>query len=122
MEYELTPGTILHGGYARYFKVPPFDQVALGTVQKFADTTDAAPVNSGSDRIGAETDDYFDAGIRQRILEASECRPRWVFQAGAQSARPRAVRPASVVTAPLTYRQQPRVGLGFQPGVSSARR
>ncbi|HXW84211.1 MAG TPA: TonB-dependent receptor, partial [Candidatus Binataceae bacterium] len=68
-EYQLLPGTTLHGGYARYFKVPPFDQIALETVQKFTDTTNAAPINSGSDRIFAERDDYFDAGVRQRIIE-----------------------------------------------------
>ena len=32
-EYLLTHITTLHAGYARYFKVPPFDQVALETVQ-----------------------------------------------------------------------------------------
>jgi len=49
--------------------VPPFDQVALETVQKFKNTTNAAPVNSGNDKIEAETDDYFDVGVRQRIIE-----------------------------------------------------
>jgi outer membrane receptor protein involved in Fe transport len=67
-EYQLFEGTVLHGGYARYFKVPPFDEVALRTVQSFADTTNAAPVNGGNDRIEAETDDYFDVGIRRMEL------------------------------------------------------
>jgi outer membrane receptor protein involved in Fe transport len=111
-EYEVTPGTILHGGYARYFKVPPFDQVALGTVQKFADTTGAAPVNSGSDRIGAETDDYFDAGIRQRILEHLNVGLDGFFKLG-HNQLDLAQLSSSLVTAPLTYRRSRAWGSDF---------
>ncbi len=103
-EYQLTRGTILHGGYARYFKVPPFDQVALETVQKFADTTNAAPVNSGSDRIAAETDDYFDLGIRQRVLEHLNVGLDGFSKLG-HSQLDLAQLAGSVVTAPLTYRK-----------------
>ena len=111
-EYEVTRGTILHGGYARYFKVPPFDQVALGTVQKFADTTNAAPVDSGSDKIGAETDDYFDAGIRQRILEHLNVGLDGFFKLG-HNQLDLAQFGSTVVTAPLTYRRSRAWGSDF---------
>ena len=111
-EYQVTRGTILHGGYARYFKVPPFDQVALGTVQKFAATTGAAPVNSGSDKIGAETDDYFDAGIRQRILEHLNLGLDGIFKLG-HNQLVLAQLSSSLVTAPLTYRRSRAWGSDF---------
>ena len=103
-EYEPAHGTVLHAGYARYFKVPPFDQVALGTVEKFANTTGAAPVNSGSDKIGAETDDYFDAGIRQRILSHLNVGIDGFFKLG-HDQLDLAQFGGTVVTAPLTYRK-----------------
>jgi outer membrane receptor protein involved in Fe transport len=103
-EYEVIRGTILHAGYARYFKVPPFDQVALGTVEKFAHTTGAAPVDSGSDKIGAETDDYFDAGIRQRILAHLNVGLDGFFKLG-HNQLDLAQFGSTVVTAPLTYRK-----------------
>jgi outer membrane receptor protein involved in Fe transport len=104
VEYEVTRGTVLHGGYARYFKVPPFDQVELGTVQKFAHTTAAAPINSGSDQINAETDDYFDAGVRQRIIEHLNVGLDGFFKWG-HNQLDLAQLSNSLVTAPLTYRR-----------------
>lgn len=65
--YRLTPTTTLNAGYARYFQVPPFESVLLKTVQKFADTTAEPAVTSGNDRIKAEDDQFFDAGISQRL-------------------------------------------------------
>ncbi len=104
VEYEIRRGTTLHGGYARYFKVPPFDQVALETVEKFAHTTAAAPVNSGNDKVGAETDDYFDIGIRQRILEHLNVGLDGFFKLG-QNQLDLAQLNGTLVTAPLTYRK-----------------
>jgi hypothetical protein len=112
VEYEVARGTILHGGYARYFKVPPFDQVALQTVQKFAKTTNAAPVNSGNDRIGAETDDYFDVGIRQRILDHLNMGVDGFFKLG-HNQLDLAQLGGTVVTAPLTYRRSRAWGSDF---------
>jgi len=112
LEYEVTRGTILHGGYARYFKVPPFDQVALQTVEKFASTTAAAPVNSGSDRIGAETDDYFDVGIRRRIVEHLNLGLDGFFKFG-HNQLDLAQFGSTVVTAPLTYRRSRAWGSDF---------
>jgi outer membrane receptor protein involved in Fe transport len=103
VEYALTNMTTLHAGYARYFKVPPFDQVALETVQKFADTTNAAPVNSGNDKIEAETDDYFDVGIRQRIVENLNAGVDGFYKFG-HDQLDLAQLAGSVVTAPLNYR------------------
>jgi hypothetical protein len=112
LEYEAQRGTILHGGYARYFKVPPFDQVALQTVQKFAGTTNAAAVSGGNDRIGAETDDYFDAGIRQRIVEHLNLGVDGFFKFG-HNQLDLAQLGATVVTAPLTYRRSRAWGSDF---------
>jgi outer membrane receptor protein involved in Fe transport len=112
IEYALTHSTTLHAGYARYFKVPPFDQVALETVQKFKDTTNAAPVNSGNDKIEAETDDYFDAGIRQRILEFVNVGVDSFYKFG-HDQLDLAQLAGSVVTAPLNYRESRGWGSDF---------
>ena len=112
VEYEAVPGTILHGGYARYFKVPPFDQVALGTVEKFANTTAAAPTNSGSDKINAETDDYFDVGIRQRLFERLNLGVDGFFKLG-HNQLDLAQLASSLVTAPLNYRRSRAWGSDF---------
>ncbi len=112
VEYEVRRGTILHGGYARYFKVPPFDQVALGTVEKFANTTGAAPANSGNDRIGAETDDYFDVGIRQRIFEHLNLGLDGFFKLG-HNQLDLGQLGSTLVTAPLTYRRSRAWGSDF---------
>ncbi len=111
-EYELARRTILHAGYARYFKVPPFDQVALETVQKFADTTNAAPVNSGNDKIEAERDDYFDVGIRQRIAGGLNVGIDGFYKIG-HDQLDLAQLAGSVVTAPLQYRSSRAWGSDF---------
>jgi outer membrane cobalamin receptor len=65
--YRLTPTTALNTGYARYFQVPPFESVLLTTVNKFANTTGASEVTSGNQKIKAEDDEFFDAGITQQL-------------------------------------------------------
>jgi outer membrane receptor protein involved in Fe transport len=111
-EYQLFEATVLHAGYARYFKVPPFDEVALRTVQSFATTTNAAPVNSGNDRIEAETDDYFDAGIRQRILEHLNVGLDGFYKFGHHQLDLSQLG-SEVVTAPLNYRRSRAYGSDF---------
>jgi outer membrane receptor protein involved in Fe transport len=111
-EYQLFEATVLHAGYARYFKVPPFDEVALRTVQSFANTTNAAPVNSGNDRIEAETDDYFDAGIRQRILEHLNVGLDGFYKFGHHQLDLSQLG-SEVVTAPLNYRRSRAYGSDF---------
>ena len=112
VEYALTHSTTLHAGYARYFKVPPFDQVALKTVQAFAHTTNAAPVNSGNDKIEAERDDYFDVGIRQRVLESVHVGVDGFYKIG-HDQLDLAQLAGSVVTAPLNYRESRAWGSDF---------
>src|SRR6266851_4366209 len=46
--YQVAPDTALHAGYARYFQVPPFESVLLGTVGKFAGTTGEPSVTAGN--------------------------------------------------------------------------
>jgi hypothetical protein len=65
--YKLTPTTSLNTGYARYFQVPPFESVLLTTVTKFANTTGASDITSGNQKIKAEDDQFFDAGITQQL-------------------------------------------------------
>jgi outer membrane receptor protein involved in Fe transport len=112
IEYALTHSTTLHAGYARYFKVPPFDQVALETVQKFKNTTNAAPVNSGNDKIEAERDDYFDVGIRQRVIEGLNLGVDGFYNFG-HDQLDLAQLAGSVVTAPLNYRESRAWGSDF---------
>ena len=100
--------------------MPPFDQVALETVQKFANTTNAAPVNSGNDKIEAELDDYFDAGIRQRMLEGVNVGIDGFYKIRARPARPRATGGQRRDGAAELSRE-PRVGIGFQPDVRTLR-
>jgi outer membrane receptor protein involved in Fe transport len=123
IEYALTHSTTLHAGYARYFKVPPFDQVALETVQKFKNTTNAAPVNSGNDKIEAERDDYFDVGVRQRVIEGLNLGVDGFYNFG-HDQLDLAQLAGSVVTAPLNYRESRAWGsdfsLTFEHGALSA--
>ncbi len=112
IEYAVDPRHYLHAGYARYFKVPPFDQVALETVQKFANTTNAAPINSGNDKIEAETDDYFDAGVRQRLIDGVNLGVDGFYKFG-HDQLDLAQLAGSVVTAPLNYRSSRAWGSDF---------
>ncbi len=65
--YRISPSTTLNAGYARYFQVPPFESVLLNTVAKFAGTTGASSITFGNDRIKAEDDEFFDAGVAQQL-------------------------------------------------------
>jgi len=59
-------GTTLHAGYARYFSPPPFELVASETVSRFVGTTAQAP-GTRNDLPRSERDDYFDAGVEQKV-------------------------------------------------------
>jgi outer membrane receptor protein involved in Fe transport len=65
--YNLTPTTTLNAGYARYFQMPPFESVLLETVNKFAGTTGESSITSGNQNIKAEDDEFFDAGVTQKL-------------------------------------------------------
>jgi outer membrane receptor protein involved in Fe transport len=59
-------GTTLHAGYARYFTPPPFELVAGETIARFAGTTAASAVTT-DDTPRAETDNYYDVGVQQKL-------------------------------------------------------
>jgi len=59
-------GATFHAGYARYFSPPPFELVASETVSRFVGTTAQAP-GSLNDLPRSERDNYFDAGVEQKV-------------------------------------------------------
>ena len=84
--------------------MPPFDQVALETVQKFKNTTNAAPVNSGNDKI--------DGGDRRLLRCRSPAAHHRGLNVGidgffkfGHDQLDLAQLAGSVVTAPLNYRE-----------------
>lgn len=66
MVYAATPSTTLHAGYARYFTPPPTELIAPVTVRQFVNTTGATPT-TGDSSVVPERDNYFDAGIIQKV-------------------------------------------------------
>jgi hypothetical protein len=65
--WQPLPGTIVHGGYARYLSPPPFELVANETVAKFVNTTGGGTV-SQSDTPQPEQANYYDIGVQQKIF------------------------------------------------------
>ncbi|MDB5694231.1 MAG: TonB-dependent receptor [Alphaproteobacteria bacterium] len=59
-------GTTFHLGYARYFSPPPFANIATPTVAKFVGTSAESPGLQSTTPF-AERQDYFDAGIQQKM-------------------------------------------------------
>jgi hypothetical protein len=66
--WQALPGTTVHGGYARYLSPPPFELVGSETVEKFVGTTAAAAVTQ-SDTPKAETANYYDIGVQQKLAQ-----------------------------------------------------
>lgn len=64
--YDLTSSTKLHAGYARYFTPPPTELIAPVTIAAFQNTT-GAPPSTNSSSVRPETDNYFDAGVIQKV-------------------------------------------------------
>jgi len=62
-------GSVLHGGYARYFTPPPFELVGGETVAKFLGTT-AAPSVQTNALPRAERADYWDLGFERTVNES----------------------------------------------------
>jgi outer membrane receptor protein involved in Fe transport len=60
-------GTVVHAGYSRYFSPPPFELVGSTTVAKLANTTAAAGVTQSNSPL-AETANYYDLGLEQRLM------------------------------------------------------
>ncbi len=110
--YKLTRSTTVNAGYARYFQVPPFESVLLETANKFAGTTGAPAINSGNQEIQAEDDEFFDAGIVQRLpLELNASLEGW-FQ-WASNKLDLAQFGKTYIFAPLEYRHGRGWGADF---------
>jgi outer membrane receptor protein involved in Fe transport len=67
--YKFDNDTTGHVGYARYFVPPPLQYVGPGTVNKFANTTNA-PQNFVSDPLKVERSNYYDIGLSHQFTKA----------------------------------------------------
>jgi outer membrane receptor protein involved in Fe transport len=63
--WNVIEDTTLHAGYGRYFVPPPLDGM-IGATPALTGTT-GAPPGTGADPLRAESDDYFDIGVEQKI-------------------------------------------------------
>ncbi len=68
-------GMTVHGGYARYF-VPPQDNEGAGRTLRLVGTT-GAPQGTGNGALQAETDDYYDLGIQQKVSKLTLGADAW---------------------------------------------
>jgi hypothetical protein len=66
--YEPFKGTVIHGGYARYFTPPPLENVAQSTIDKFTGTTNESAITQNSS-VTSERAHYFDVGVTQKVAE-----------------------------------------------------
>ena len=66
--YEPFKGTVIHGGYARYFTPPPLENVDQSTIAKFAGTTNESAITNDSP-VTSERAHYFDVGVTQKLAE-----------------------------------------------------
>jgi opacity protein-like surface antigen len=66
--YEPVKGTVIHGGYARYFTPPPLENVDQSTIAKFTGTTNESAITQNSP-VTSERAHYFDVGVTQKIAE-----------------------------------------------------
>jgi outer membrane receptor protein involved in Fe transport len=64
--YKLSPSTALHAGYSRYFTPPPQELAAQGSIDLYANTTNAPEVPSSSP-LKAERTSYYDLGISHKV-------------------------------------------------------
>ena len=65
--YQLTPDTLLHAGYSRFFTPPPPELVSTESIAKFEHTTNAVRSNVNT-KITPDRSHYFDVGATQRLL------------------------------------------------------
>jgi len=65
--WQPTSRTTVHLGYARYFSPPPFENVATTNLVAVQNTSAAGPANALDTTPFAERQNYFDAGIQQKI-------------------------------------------------------
>ena len=67
--YTLTPNTVLHAGYSRYFTPPPLEGVQEAGITQVANTTNAAAIIQNSPDK-SERANYFDAGATQTLFKS----------------------------------------------------
>jgi outer membrane receptor protein involved in Fe transport len=60
--YDLSKGTRVHAGYARYFTPPPTEKIDTTSVARFLGTTNALPSDANT-AVKSERSDYFDVGV-----------------------------------------------------------
>lgn len=65
--WQAATNTTVHAGYSRFFSPPPFELVANTTVANFVDTT-AASATTTNDPVKAETSNYYDVGVQQKVF------------------------------------------------------
>ena len=66
LAYQIAPGTALHAGYSRYFTPPPQELAAQGSIDLYANTTNAPEIGQ-SDNVKAERTHYYDVGISHQV-------------------------------------------------------
>ncbi|MFT8736755.1 MAG: TonB-dependent receptor [Zymomonas mobilis] len=67
LTWQPTKSTAMHIGYSRYFSPPPFELVGYRTISRFTGTTGAATGVDKATTPYAERQNYYDAGIQQKI-------------------------------------------------------
>lgn len=65
--WQPTSRTTFHAGYARYFSPPPFENVATTDIAALEHTSAAAPEGAANTTPFAERQNYFDAGVEQKL-------------------------------------------------------
>ena len=64
--YQLSPDTIFHAGYSRYFTPPPLESVQETGINQARNTTNAAEITRNAPDK-SERANYFDAGVTQTL-------------------------------------------------------
>ncbi|HKT42561.1 MAG TPA: TonB-dependent receptor, partial [Rhodanobacteraceae bacterium] len=64
--WNVTPGTTLHAGYARYFTPPDTELIAPTDIALYEGTTNQLPNNRTGD-VKSERSNYFDLGVSQKV-------------------------------------------------------
>ncbi len=64
--WQAADATTVHAGYSRFFSPPPFELVGNQSLSRLANTT-AAPQVTAGDVVKAESSNYYDLGLEQRL-------------------------------------------------------
>ena len=66
--WQAATDTTVHAGYSRFFSPPPFELVGSTSVGKYVNTTGAPGVTT-DDPVKAESSNYYDVGVQQRVFK-----------------------------------------------------